>query len=531
MILDRAIELTGAERGFVILLEEGREQVRLARNIDRESISEPEQKVSSQIIREVIETGRIVRSEDAEFDAHFEDSLSVRQLRLKSIIAVPLRSGGRTVGAIYLDNRFRTANFTDEEERLLELFADQAVSAIDRSLLVRELEARTAELKAINKNKERELKSRGKQLARAESENKRHRRARGFGFDRLVARSPATKALFEEAKRLADSDISILLQGENGTGKEVVARAVHYASRRQDGPFVAVNCAAFAEGLLEPELFGHVRGSFSGADRDRPGLFEEADGGTLFLDEVGEMSLPMQVKLLRALELGEIRRVGESDVRLVDVRVLSATNADIEDLVRKGKFREDLRYRLMGAVLLLPPLRDRLEDLEPLALSFMEEAATREGRGRMQLTNEALARLESYAWPGNVRELRNVVLRAVVSAEGDEIDADGIQLDARAGGALAGLANAQAERILEELGGLELEINTRQQGALTRVLTHGKLSFAEYQRLFRVSKSTTSRDLERLVDWSLLHKRGKTRATIYLPGPKLREIAKRIGLG
>jgi transcriptional regulator with GAF, ATPase, and Fis domain len=531
LILDRAIELTGAERGFVILLEEGREQVRLARNIDRESVSEPEQKVSSQIIREVIDTGRIVRSEDAEFDAHFEDSLSVRQLRLKSIIAVPFRSGGRTVGALYLDNRFRTANFTDKEERLLELFADQAVAAIDRTSLVRELAAKTAELEDVNKRRERELKQQGKHLARVRKENKQHRKARGFGFDRIIARSIAMKGVVREAKRLAESDLSVLITGENGTGKEMLARALHYGSRRQSEEFVAVNCAAFAEGLLEAELFGHVRGSFSGADRDRAGLLEEANGGTLFLDEVGEMSMPMQVKLLRALELGEVRRIGENDIRRVDVRVLSATNAELDDLVRTGRFREDLMYRLSGSALMLPPLRDRLEDVEPLALSFIDEAVRLEGREPLELASDAVARLESYAWPGNVRELRNVVLRAVVSAETEVIGADDIVFDMRSGAVLPGFDSAQAERILEELSSLEIELNSRQQGAIGRALTHGKLSFAEYQRLFRVSKSTTSRDLEQLLKQELLQKRGKTRATIYLPGARLREIANRIGLG
>jgi len=530
LILDRAIELTGAERGFVILLEEGREEVRLARNIDRESISEPEQKISSQIIREVIETGRIVRSEDAEFDAHFEDSISVRQLRLKSIIAVPFRSGGRTVGALYLDNRFRTANFTEREERLLELFADQAVVAIDRTALVRELAAKTEELEEVNRRREKEIKQQGRQLARVKKENRKHRKARGFGFDRIVARSAAMQSVLREAKRLAESDLAVLLTGENGTGKELVARAIHYASRRQSEEFVAVNCAAFAEGLLEAELFGHVRGSFSGADRDRPGLFEQADSGTLMLDEVGETAMPMQVRLLRALELGEIRRIGENDVRRVDVRVLSATNADLDELVRAGRFREDLMYRLGGAVLALPPLRDRLEDVEPLALSFIEEAVRLEGRDPLELSADAVARLESYSWPGNVRELRNVVLRAVVSAEADAIRADDVVFDMRSGAVLPGLDGAQAERALEELAHLDVELNGRQQSAVGRALTHGKLSFSEYQKLFRVSKSTTSRDLELLVSEELLQKRGKTRATVYLPGKKLREIANRIGL-
>jgi len=530
LILDRAIELTGAERGFVILLAGGREEVRIARNIDREAISEPEQKVSSQIVREVIETGRIVRSEDAELDSHFADSLSVRQLRLKSIVAVPFRSGGRTVGALYLDNRFRTANFTDKEERLLELFADQAVSAISRAELVRELEAKTTELKAIQKKQQRELKETGRQLQTSRLENRQHRRDRGYGFDQIVAKSVAMQALVREAKRLAASDLAVLLSGESGTGKELVARAIHYGSKRASMAFVAVNCAAFPEGLLESELFGHVRGSFSGADRDRGGLFEEANGGTLFLDEVGEMSLPMQVKLLRALELGEVRRLGDDQVRTVDVRIVAATNGDIDELVRLGRFREDLKYRLVGSMLALPPLRERLEDLELLARVFLEEATHVGGAESAGISDEALARLEAHAWPGNVRELRNVILRSVVSAEEGGVDADDIVFDLRGSSLLPGFEPSQAERIVEELSSRGIELNRRQQQAIARALTRGKLSFAEYVKYFRVSKSTTSRDLEALQRLDLLEKRGKTRATVYLPGPKLREIAKRIGL-
>ena len=530
LILDRAIELTGAERGFVILLSSGREEVRIARNIDREAISEPEQKVSSQIVREVIETGRIVRSEDAEFDSHFADSLSVRQLRLKSIMAVPFRSAGRTVGALYLDNRFRTGNFTDTEERLLELFADQAVSAISRAELVRELEARTAELKAVQKQQQRELKAKGQELQTARQENRQHRRDRGYGFEHVVAKSVAMQALVREAKRLAGSDLAVLLTGESGTGKEMVARAIHYGSARQSLSFVAINCAAFPENLLESELFGHVRGSFSGADRDRAGLFESANGGTLFLDEVAEMSLPMQVKLLRALELGEVRRLGDDQVRTVDVRVVAATNGDLEEMVRLGRFREDLKYRLAGSMLALPPLRERLEDLEPLALAFLEEAARLEGGESAGISDDALARLESHAWPGNVRELRNVILRAVVSAEQGEVEADHIVFDMRSSSLLPGFEASQAERIVEELASRGIELNRRQQQAIARALTRGKLSFAEYVKYFRVSKSTASRDLDTLQRLDLLEKRGKTRATVYLPGPKLREISKIVGM-
>jgi len=529
LILDRAIELTGAERGFVILLREGREEVHLARNIDREAVSEPEHKISSQIIGDVIRTGRIVRSEDAQLDERFADSLSVRQLHLKSIIAVPFRSGGKTVGALYLDNRFRTGNFTDREERLLELFADQAVAAVDKAEMIHELEGQRQELEDLYKQQKSEFSKQGSELRHAKREIRQHRRDRGWGFDRIVARSVPMQAVIREAKRFATSELPVLLTGDNGTGKEMVAKAVHYASGRQSMPFVAVNCAAFPEGLLEAELFGHVRGSFTGADRDRAGLFEEADGGTLFLDEVGDMAPPMQVRLLRTLENGELRRVGEAQTRTVDVRILAATNADLEELIRNGKFREDLYYRLSGFVMRIPPLRERLEDIEPLAYAFVEEAARREGHPELTISNEAIARLESFTWSGNVRELRNVILRAVVTAEGDTIGPDDIAFDARSPAVLPGFDPGHADRVLDELASRGVELNRRQQTGITRVLTRGKLSFGEYRQLFRVSKSTTARDLEQLVSHGLLDKRGRTRAVIYLPGAKLRDAATRSG--
>ncbi|MEE8105817.1 MAG: sigma 54-interacting transcriptional regulator [Planctomycetota bacterium] len=530
LILDRAIELTGAERGFVVLLLEGQEQVHLARNLDRERISEPEQKMSSRIVQEVIRTGRIVLTEDAEADSRFDEFFSVRRLHLRSVIAVPFRSKGKTVGALYLDNRFRAGNFTEREERLLELFADQAVAAIDKAELIHMLEGQTHEIESLNRDLKSRISKQRRELSRAETEISAHRKARGWGFDRIVARSVTMQSLVREAKRVAASEIPVLLTGDNGTGKEILARAMHYASTRQARPFLAVNCAAFPEGLLEAEMFGHVRGSFTGADRDRAGLFEEADGGTLLLDEVGEMSPAMQVKLLRALESGEVKRIGESKVRTVDVRVIAATNADLEERMRNGQFRDDLYYRISGFVLRLPPLRGRLEDVEPLAYAFMEEASRREGRPDLTLSNEAIARLESYNWPGNVRELRNVILRGVVNAAGDSVGPDDIAFDARTSTVMPGLDPARADRILVDLTNRDIDINRRQQTAVTRCLTRGRISFGEYQRLFRISKSTTARDLESLVSLQLLEKRGKTRAVTYLPGPKLREIAKGVGV-
>jgi transcriptional regulator with GAF, ATPase, and Fis domain len=529
LILDRAIEITGAERGFVVLLNEGREEVHLARNLDREAVSEPERKMSTQIVKEVVRTGRIVRTENAEEDTRFEEYLSVRQLHLKSLVAVPFRSGRKTIGALYLDNRFRIGSFTEQDERILELFADQAVAAIDKATLIRELEAQRAAAEEAMRRLKSEYKRKGGELKVAQKELAQHRRSRGWGFDKLVARSVTMQAVVREAKRIAASNLPVLLSGESGTGKEMLARAMHLQGPRRDGAFVPVNCSAFAEQLLEAELFGHVRGSFTGADRDRPGLFEEADGGTIFLDEVAEMSLPVQVKLLRTLEVGEVRRIGESGIRTVDVRVIAATNVELEQAIRKQKFREDLYYRLSGFVLWVPPLRERLEDGEPLAYAFVGEAGRVEGRPDLTISTEAIARLESFSWSGNVREMRNVIMRAAVTASENVIGPEDVKIDSRSPGVLPGYDPGHADHVLRQLEAREIALNPRQQTAVSRVLIRGKLYFGEYKQLFRVSKSTTARDLEEMIELGLLEKRGKTRAVIYLPGARLQEIARSIG--
>jgi len=239
------------------------------------------------------------------------------------------------------------------------------------------------------------------------------RAARGAGEPLgLVARSPAMRKLVDLARRVAQVDATVLLTGESGSGKERIARFLHEASGRAAGPFIAVNCGAIAETLLESELFGHARGAFSGATQDRPGLFEAADHGTLLLDEIGEVSPGMQVKLLRALQEREVRRVGENRSRPVDVRILAATNRDLAREIAAGAFRQDLFYRLNVIALRVPPLRERGEDLLPLARMLLADAALRMKRKVSAFAPEAADQLVRYPWPGNVRELENAMARA-----------------------------------------------------------------------------------------------------------------------
>jgi two-component system response regulator AtoC len=238
------------------------------------------------------------------------------------------------------------------------------------------------------------------------------------GFEGVVGESAAMREVMDLAARVAPFPSTVLLTGESGSGKEAVARAVHRASPRNGKAFVAVNCGAIPENLLESELFGHERGAFTGADRAREGLFEEADGGTLFLDEIGELSLPLQVKLLRVLQERQIRRVGGTGERAVDVRVLAATARDLVDEVREGRFREDLFYRINVVQITVPPLRTRPEDVPPLAEHFLRLHARRLGVEAPGLPRELVPVLAAYSWPGNVRELENVIERALVLSGG-----------------------------------------------------------------------------------------------------------------
>jgi two-component system response regulator HydG len=244
--------------------------------------------------------------------------------------------------------------------------------------------------------------------------NERH------GLSALVGRSPAMRELTSRLTRVAQSDATVLVQGESGTGKELVARAVHAHSRRKNKPFVPVNCAAISETLLESELFGHAKGAFTGAVRARRGLVEEADGGTLFIDEVTETTPAFQSKLLRTLQDGEVRRVGESTPVTVDVRIVAATNRDIELEVREKRFRQDLYYRLNVVTLRVPPLRERLEDVPELAEHFLKRANARSPRPK-RLSTSAVEHLMGYGFPGNVRELENLVEQAAALAEGEEL--------------------------------------------------------------------------------------------------------------
>lgn len=262
---------------------------------------------------------------------------------------------------------------------------------------------------------------------------------------RIITRNPRMIELMGLAERVADTPLTVLIEGESGTGKELFAQLIHEKSSRAGKGFVKINCAALPENLLESELFGHVKGAFTGAHQDRVGRFELADGGTIFLDEIGEMPLPLQAKLLRVLQSSEFERLGESVTRRVDVRVVAATNRDLPEEIAAGKFREDLFYRLNTVRLKIPPLRERREDVPLLAAYFIRRYAPKDSVDRTRLSSDALAALTAYPWKGNVRELENVISRAVFLARGNEIEPDDLPEDFR------GMTPAETSMSLEDV--------------------------------------------------------------------------------
>jgi len=286
-----------------------------------------------------------------------------------------------------------------------------------------------------------------------ESERLRRAISDRWIFHGLVCVSPRMKEIVGQIRDVAGFDSTVLILGESGTGKEVVARALHAESPRASKPFVAVNCSAYSENLLESELFGHTRGSFTGADRDRRGRFEMADGGTVFLDEIGEVSQKIQVKLLRVLQEREIERVGESKSRPVDIRIVAATNKDLHREVREGRFREDLYYRLNVFSLRLPPLRERKEDVPALVEHLLGRLVTRTGKDVRAFSDEAMAALLRHSWPGNVRELENVIESATVRARGDVVSLADLAGSFEADAAVLASPKDRIEGALRRTGG------------------------------------------------------------------------------
>ncbi len=419
MVMDAAVEMTDSERGFLVLREEsGQWKVRTGRNFDHETIKGAEHKISRNIAEQVARTGKAMYSVNAVSDPRFQAFDSVNELKLRSVICLPLGVQGRVIGTLYLDNRFKDAAYSEAEIGLLEAFADHAALALENARLYEQNLRNEGALSRRTKEVEELAQVLDQRMTKATLENVEDpkpltREGLKHNYSQIVGESPAVIEMLRLLDRVIDSDLPVLVVGESGTGKELVAQAIHVNSPRRGRTFVKENCAAIPESLLESELFGYKKGAFTGANSDRKGLFEEAHQGTIFLDEIGEMSMDMQSKLLRVLQNGEIRPVGGREVMRVDVRLITASNRDLRQMVKDNRFREDLFFRLNVVCVEAPPLRTRLEDLPLLVDTFTARIAEKTKAERKSVDPLALRYLLSYHWPGNIRELQNEIQRAV----------------------------------------------------------------------------------------------------------------------
>jgi len=389
-LLDVVIQVTNADKGFIVRMESGEPVVKVARNLRRETISDAVSHLSDSILAKVVETRQALIVSDALSDAHFKNALSVMNLKLTSVMCVPMLERGNLIGVIYVGNDNVRQLFDEASLEILTIFASQASLLVRNALLVNELQLDNRSLQE---------------------------RIERMRFGEILGSSPAMQEVFRKVRKVAATDITVLVTGETGTGKELIAREIHNRSPRAKGPFVSINCGAIPENLLESELFGHVRGAFTGAVANKAGRFQSANKGTLFLDEIGEMPLQLQVKILRALQDRVVSRVGDTGSDPVDIRVIAATNRELEIEIKAGRFREDLYYRLNVVHVLLPPLRDRGDDIVVLARYMLSRYAPEYGNKVRGFTPSAIAAIKRHRWSGNIRELENRIKKAVVLSD------------------------------------------------------------------------------------------------------------------
>lgn len=397
LAMDRLIEISGAERGLIILFDDKKEIIfDTARNLNREDIEQPKFEVSQTIITKVKTEGTASYFKNAYEDPQLSKSDSVARLKILSVICLPLKKGEDTFGVIYLDNRTVRGVFKEPTIDFVTIYGDfislAAYNALEKKRLKNGITALEAELRDK------------------------------YQFEAIIGSHPKMMEILRLVSQVADTDAIVLIQGESGTGKELIAKALHYNSRRCGKSFVPINCGALPENLLESELFGHVKGAYTGAIKEKAGWFECAEGGTIFLDEINDMSPALQARLLRIIQTGEYSRVGSTEFRKSNVRIVTATNKNLLAAVKQGKFRDDLYYRLDVINIELLPLRERKSDIPLLINHFLEAYNKKLDKNVQRLSREVETILLSYDYPGNIRELENIIQRAVTLAETDLIE-------------------------------------------------------------------------------------------------------------
>lgn len=406
-VLDVLHEKMGMHRGTLTLLDAEGESltIEIAHGLDDQARKKGRYKIGEGITGKVVQAGEPIAVPNIGEEPLFLNRTGARKDFRRNRIAficVPIKIDQETIGALSVDRLFEGNVSLDEDLRLLTIISFIIAQAV-ANFRLREKEK--VKLQFENVELKREL-------------------AKKFHPTNIIGKSKRMEEVFEAINMVSQTRSTVLLRGETGTGKELVAHAIHYGSFRSKGPFVKVSCAALPETLLESELFGYEKGAFTGAAAKKLGRFEMADGGTLFLDEIGDISTSMQVKLLRALQEREFERVGGTQTIRVDVRVIAATNRDLEKAVQEKQFREDLYYRLNVVPILLPPLRERREDIPLLVAHFLKQTSLESNKKARYVSDEAMAYLMNYYWPGNIRELQNAIERAVILCKTDTLEAD-----------------------------------------------------------------------------------------------------------
>ncbi len=484
-VLERAISLVGADYGALGVLDQAGKKIALASfklgegtkpNKVLEMIEEHNQSLDLEpfpALKDILKEGKTLRLIDADLP------IAVRlifnsQFNGKAALVTPVRVGGQAFGLLgFVWSEELENGFEDHEVALVEGISDQIGTALERDQLSAEVMRLKSELHERNTS-------------------------------RIIGQAPNIRRAIELGLNVADTNTTVLIQGESGTGKELIANLIHYNSGREDKPYVKINCGAIPETLLESELFGHEKGAFTDARTSRKGRFEEANGGTLFLDEIGEMSMPSQVKLLRVIQEGEFMRIGGSKTIKVDVRVIAASNIDLEKAVDEGTFRKDLFYRLSVFPIEVPPLRDRAEDIHLLVFHFLEIYKEKSGRFVSGISKAALRALVNYDWSGNVRELENAIERAVIIASGRQIELEDLP-EAISEKAFEFDAQAREERAIAASEGrsigLEIELPTAMSAAEERIikatLDYTKGDKSRAAKLLNIGRKTLYRKLDR----------------------------------
>ncbi|MEK7486447.1 MAG: sigma-54-dependent Fis family transcriptional regulator [Planctomycetota bacterium] len=423
-LLDTIIEISEAERGYVLYTPKQEKHFYVARHMEKQDLTDALYQFSQNVVQMVLKTGESVVSENALQDPLFSQFPSVRDFQLVSILCVPILSQKKAVGVLFVENRNISSLFTEASLKTVEAYAHQFALALRKSELIEENKEKATLLEVLNQKLEQKVLQQEIDLTEAARliAEQNAELSKRYSFHQMIGHSPAIQFAFQRMIQCAKTDLPVLITGESGTGKELAAKAIHYSSPRNQKIFLAENCAGLSENVLESELFGHEKGAFTGAITTRKGLFELAHEGTLFLDEIGETSLNLQKKLLRVLQEGTFRRVGGEKVLQINVRIITATNKRLENLVQEGQFREDLFYRLSVLRVDMPPLREREEDIELLVPHFLQEIARKNQCAPKKISRTVLNYLRQKNWPGNIRQLFNYLQRLVAFTEGEMID-------------------------------------------------------------------------------------------------------------